>query len=288
MGNKFIFFTLNFVLKKTTVYTVYFLLCSLLFVAQTKKRHYKQREIGFLLGASYYIGDINPVFHFKDSKPSVGAYFRYSSNYRYAFRGGFNYGGLYGSDSKSNSPDQLLRNSNFRTRIYEINAIAEFHFVEYRLGHKNHYFTMYIFGGLAGFHFKPEGDIGFGWQSLQPLRTEGQSKAYSLYQISVPFGLGFKYNVNDFVGIGVEWGPRKTFTDYIDDVSGLYPDPIVNPPSGNGMLYSYRSRDGGDLIGTMRGNPRTKDWYFFYGLTLNFKLPDAKEHCYGVGGKKYN
>lgn len=282
------YFRYNLRLKKAISYLLLFLFVTSFLFSQTKKRHYKQREIGVLLGASYYIGDINPVFHFKGSKPAVGAFFRYSSNYRYAFRLGFNYGSLYGSDAKSTSPDQLLRNCNFRTKLYEANAIAEFHFVEYRLGNDKHYFTMYIFGGLAGFHFKPEGDIGFGWQSLQPMRTEGQSKPYSLLQFSIPFGLGFKYNLGDVVGIGIEWGPRKTFTDYIDDVSGLYPDPLINPPSGSGMLYSYRSRERVDLIGTMRGNPRTKDWYFYYGLTINFKLPDAKEHCYGVGGKKYN
>jgi hypothetical protein len=31
-------------------------------------------------------------------------------------------------------------------------------------------------------------------------------------------------NVSKKVGIGLEWGPRKTFTDYLDDVSGTYPD----------------------------------------------------------------
>jgi len=107
-----------------------------------------------------------------------------------------------------------------------------------------------------------------------------------LFQVNLPFGLGFKYNVNDYIGIGIEWTPRKTFTDYLDDVSGLYPDPKVNPPSGNGMLYAYRSAGNFDLTGTMRGNPRTKDWYFFYGLTINIKLPEGKQQCYGVGMNK--
>jgi hypothetical protein len=42
--------------------------------------------------------------------------------------------------------------------------------------------------------------------------------------VAIPFGIGAKMNVSKKVGIGLEWGPRKTFTDYLDDVSGTYPD----------------------------------------------------------------
>lgn len=252
--------------------------------AQTKQRHFRQREIGFLLGGSYYIGDLNRFMHFGYSKPAGGIFFRYSTNYRTAFRFGFNYGRIAASDGRSKNPDQLLRNANFRSDIYEAHVIAEFNFVEYRIGHNKHYFTMFTFAGLAGFHHDPKGNIGTGWQNLQPLRTEGQSRGYPLYQFAIPFGIGFKYNLWDFMGIGVEWGPRKTFTDYLDDVSGLYPDPEVSAPFGAGMRYAYTSKTASqsELMGTMRGNPRTKDWYFYYGLTINFKLRAPKESCYGV------
>ncbi len=263
------------------------LLTALISTAQTRKRSFNQRELGIILGGSYYLGEINTTAHFRYSEPAAGIFFRYAPNFRYAFRWGFNYGSLYGSDASSKNPDQILRNANFRTKLYELNTIAEFNFVEYRLGSSRYYASMYIFAGIAGFHFKPEGNIGAGWQALQPMRTEGQARKYSLYQFSVPFGLGFKYNLGEIVGIAFEWGPRKTFTDYIDDISGKYPDPLKNPPSGNGLSYAYRNKEAVDLVGTMRGNPRTKDWYFFYGLTINIKLPDPKESCFGAGGKKY-
>lgn len=252
-------------------------------MAQTSKRNFRQRELGVVLGASYYIGDINTFKHFAFSKPAAGVFFRYTTNYRYAFRFGFNYGSITASDSKSSNTDQLQRNTNFRSKLYELHAISEFNFVEYRIGHNKHYFTMFIFAGLAGYHFDPQGDIGNGWTNLQPLNTEGQKKGYPLYQVSVPFGIGFKYNLWDFMGIGIEWGPRKTFTDYLDDVSGLYPDPAKNPTNAGGMAYAYRTNSPGDFIGSMRGNPRTKDWYFFYGLSVNFKLRDPHRPCYGVG-----
>jgi hypothetical protein len=106
-------------------------------------------------------------------------------------------------------------------------------------------------------------------------------KKYKLYQVAIPFGIGFKLNVSKRIGLGIEWAPRKTFTDYIDDVSGLYPDPSKNPPNGEkGMAFSNRSLDGGDVINSQRGNPRTKDWYSFFGLTLNIKVSFRPEPCY--------
>jgi hypothetical protein len=275
-------------MRSALVYILSFMM-SFSALAQYKQRHFRQREIGFLLGGSYYIGDLNRFKHFAYSQPAAGIFFRYSTNYRTAFRFGFNYGRITASDSRSKNTDQLLRNASFRSDIYELHALAEFNFVEYRIGNNKHYFTMFLFAGLAGFHHDPKANIGYGWQTLQPLHTEGQKRGYPLYQVSIPFGIGFKYNLWDFMGIGIEWGPRKTFTDFLDDVSGTYPDPKTNPPHGAGMIYSYRSNEAStnDLIGTMRGNPRTKDWYFYYGLTINFKLKPPREKCYGVGGHEY-
>lgn len=71
-------------------------------------------------------------------------------------------------------------------------------------------------------------------------------------------------------------GTKKTFTDYLDDVSGSYPEaPVYN---SNGINLSDRTVDGSSSFGNMRGNPSNKDWYFYYGLTLNFKLPDPNKN----------
>lgn len=236
--------------------------------SQTKKRNFRQREIGIFGGASYYIGDINPRKHFIPSHPAVGVFFRYTTNYRYAFRFGLNYGTVSASDATSKEPDQLERNLNFRSRIYDAHAIAEFNFVDYRIGNDKHYFTMFIFAGLGGCYMNPQSNVNGTYVDLVSLHTEGQKKSYSLYQLTIPFGVGFKWNISDRCGLGVEWGPRKMFTDYLDDVSGSYSNSLL---SGLG------------IPGTMRGNPRSKDWYFFYGFTFNFKLPAPNPQCHGVG-----
>ncbi|MGZ3900534.1 MAG: type IX secretion system protein PorG [Bacteroidia bacterium] len=253
-------------IKKTGIFI--FLLSVCVSSAQTKKRNFRQREIGLFGGASYYIGDINPRKHFIPSHPAFGAFFRYTTNYRYAFRFGLNYGTVSASDATSKEPDQLERNLSFRSRIYDAHAIAEFNFVDYRIGNDKHYFTMFIFAGLGACYMNPQMNVNGTYIDLAGLKNEGQKKSYSKYQMTIPFGVGFKWNISDRCGLGIEWGPRKMFTDYLDDVSSSY--------SANSIF-----KEG--IPGTMRGNPRSKDWYFFYGLTFNFRLPPPNQQCHGVG-----
>jgi hypothetical protein len=252
--------------------------CFLFFAsaAQSRKRHFRQSEIGLFGGGSYYIGDINTRNHFIPSHPAFGVLFRYSTNYRYAFRGGINRGLISANDAHSGEADQIERNLNFRSYIYEAHAIAEFNFVEYRIGHDRYKFTMFVFAGLAGFYFDPQVYSANSYWSVHGLQTEG--KSYSKVQISVPFGVGIKWSVTDKIGLGLEWGPRHTFTDYLDDVSGTYPEHI-----SNGGGFTDQTINGSARPGGMRGNPSTRDWYFFYGLTASFKLREAHRQCHSGG-----
>jgi hypothetical protein len=253
--------------------------------SQKGRRNFRQHEAGVFIGGSYYTGDLNPGKHFFLAKPAGGIFYRFTPNYRYAFRGGLNLGSVMGDDSQSEDPDQRRRNLNFKSRINELHVLAEFNFLEYRISNDKYRATFFIFAGVNVFNFRPMGNAGGAtWVSLRELRTEGQAKKYRLYQVGIPFGAGIKLNVAKKVGIGLEWGPRKTFTDWIDDVSGVYPDPSKNPPNGAlGAAMSNRSTDGQDYINSQRGNPRTKDWYFFFGLTLNIKLSLSPEPCYSTG-----
>ncbi len=47
--------------------------------------------------------------------------------------------------------------------------------------------------------------------------------------ISIPFGAGIKYSLNERFNIGFEILHRYTNTDYLDDVSKTYVDPSVFP-----------------------------------------------------------
>ncbi len=249
--------------------------------AQGGKLHFKQHELGLFVGGAYYIGDLNPSAQFNQTQPAIGVFYRYTPNYRYAFRAGFNYGAIQGDDSQSSDADQIQRNLNFKSTINELHAIAEFNFLEYRISNDKYKFTTFLFLGLSGYYFNPRAQSGNRWVDLQPLKTEGQEHTYKRFQMSIPFGIGMKMNVSKQVGIGFEWGPRKTFTDYLDDVSGTYPDfSLIKAADAKTIALSDRSKNAGSNVNEQRGNPRTKDWYMFFGLTLNFKLQIKPEPCY--------
>lgn len=72
---------------------------------------------------------------------------------------------------------------------------------------------------------------------LRPLQTEG--KAYSPIGVAIPFGLGFRYKLAKNWDLAFEVGWRYTFTDYLDDVSSTYGDPMKM--SALGRLMSFKS-----------------------------------------------
>lgn len=203
-------------------------------------------------------------------------------------------GNVEAFDSYSNSQWQKERNLNFKSPIKELSAQFEFNFFNYKIGgNENQNFSPYIFLGLAGFNFNPQGQTSDGWVDLQTLGTEGQGlpggpskKKYALTQMSIPFGVGFKTGFSKGMCVGFEWGMRKTFTDYIDDVSTQYYDPTILAKD-HGQLAAVladqsKSKDPKySNTGKQRGNPTNKDWYSFIGIVLTIKIPSSTS-CTGA------
>ena len=117
--------------------------------------------------------------------------------------------------------------------------------------------------------------------SLQELGTEGQgssqnpNKQYKSQQISLPIGIGLKINLSKRFALNFEYGIRKTFTDYLDDVSGTYVN-LDLLESENGQLSSELSKSYG-VNGLQRGNAQNKDWYAIYGAMLSYRITTNKE-----------
>lgn len=252
----------------------------------------RSTEVGIFLGGSYYIGELNPTGQFGQfTKPAGGVIVRYNLNPRISARANVLFGGMEAHDEFSSNAAQQQRNLSFKSKLNEFSLYLEFNFLDYQIGNEKRKFSPFLFLGLAGFQFAPQGQIGDNWVNLQPLGTEGQGleggatkKKYKLVQISIPFGLGIKTNLSRTIGLSIEWGMRKTFTDYLDDVSGKYYDPaklaaahgsqsaiLSDPSKGTDPNYSN--------VGRQRGNPTNKDWYSFAGIGLTIKLKPKRETC---------
>ena len=282
----------------------------------------QRSEFGLFGGGSYYIGDLNPTKHFLLTKPAGGVIYRYNLNPRFAFKGDVMLGSVEGSDAVSKA--NVERNLSFKSPITEFSLQMEFNFFPYISGNKKYPFTPYVFLGVSLFRFNPyttldhdinaDGVVAYKGDKyyLQQLGTEGQGttdynkKPYSLTDFAIPFGLGFKWNVYKSIAIGFEYGLRRTFTDYLDDVSTTYAKPEVlaaentvisriladRSLNANGTPNLGSSTDPNnpypDNVGKQRGNSMTKDWYSFVGITISFRLKLARESCPAYGPKRGN
>jgi hypothetical protein len=267
------------------------LVCFLLpVVTSLAQKQLKSQEIGIFIGCSYYIGDLNPTGHFGPlTQPAGGIVYRYNFNPRVSIKSNLLFGTIEGDDSRTNSASQQERNLSFKSPVRELAVEAEFNFVEYATGHEKYPLSPYIFAGIGVFSFNPQAQLGNQWVDLQPLGTEGQGtpgggKKYKLIQVSVPFGIGMKFSMAKMIGLSVEWGMRKTFTPYLDDVSGNYADPRVLAQNGpTAVILADRSltKDPtNSRVGSERGNGGKSDWYSFAGVMLTFKLKVKDKPCY--------
>jgi len=256
--------------------------------------HAQVSELGITGGVNYYIGDLNPTRHYpKDTKLAFGVLYRYNFNDRYAVRLQALNGTLQSYDSHSTDSLQLLRNLGFRSRLLEFSGLIEVNFRKYRSKDKDSKkWTPFIFGGLAYFRASPQAQVDDTWYDLQPLGTEGQgtsarpgSDVYKVDNICIPFGVGFKVNAGR-VDLQLEWGLRRTYTDYIDDVSTTYVDrdllafengPLaaaLADPSVLGQLDEYPNAS------RARGDANTRDWYQYTGLSVTYiisRFSDCEE-----------
>ncbi len=254
----------------------------------------QQHELGIMGGASYYLGDLNPYAHFIQSRPAGGIMYRYNMNTRMAFRVSAVFGSLTAADSIIGYNKD--RNLSFRSPLMEFGGMYELSYYKFKIGSDKDFFTPYIFAGLSFFKFNPKGYYEGEWYNLQSLGTEGQGttaypnrKPYSLAGFAIPFGLGIKIGIRSSTVLGFEWGLRKTFTDYIDDVSTTYADPYVlmsqNTHVAAALADQSKDREV-NKVGFQRGNSATKDWYSFAGVSLTFKVKDKSDSCRKSGSRQ--
>lgn len=270
-----------------------------------------------MLGTSYYIGDLNDQ-HLRLARPATAIQYKTNLNRRFAIRGGISAGELRGSDKLNNvDTAKFNRNLHFKSSIYELSGIIEFNFFPYETGNLRYPFTPYIFTGLSMFSFNPQArkfdtDTPFDndgnqtnneWLDLQPLGTEGQYSSqypekdpYQLIQFAIPIGIGLKASLGNRFSMAIEYGLRKTFTDYIDDVGGTYASPqylfmenenAANLSDRSNDLQNYIAANPGADITTWTGNTNRNranenlwdDWYYFAGLTLSYKIYTKPKVC---------
>ncbi|MDA8930133.1 DUF6089 family protein [Bacteroidia bacterium] len=233
-------------------------------------------EVGAMAGGSNYHGDLAYNIVPKETNVSGGAFFKYNFNEYWTVRPTLSYMKISGADSNFN--EYRLRNLSFRNNIYEVSNVMEFNFQPFSNQAIHGRTTAYALLGLGLFLHKPEAKLNDEWVSLQPLRTENQK--YKLMQISVPMGIGVKHAINPNFIVGFEAGWRKTFTDYLDDVSSTYADPTDGGATYRALVdRSYEVSETGQPLasqGDVRGDANLDDWFFQTAFSISYRFTPIK------------
>jgi hypothetical protein len=263
-----------------------------------------RQNIGINIGMTNFLGDLGggktigqPFlldYDIQATRPLIGISYNYRLDKLTLLSTQLNFGYLRGDDAFSKNPIRYNRNLNFRSPILELTEQLEFIIYNSRETHRYQLrgvrgwtsFEIYALVGVGVFWFNPQGRAPNGkWYNLKPLSTEGQGlspeiKPYSNFQVTIPYGVGFRYRPNRQWAYGFVISPRFTFTDYIDDCSTVYFDNnIIREQKGDIAAYfadpSRGEIPGQTLTGEQRGDPEDKDSYIFAYFTINYALSNS-------------
>jgi len=238
-------------------------------------------EVGGFAGGSGYMGDLNPNNPVKVSGIALGAFVKRNFDGYLSAKLAYTFGQISANDASSSNPQFRARNLSFVTPLNELAVTGEFNFIKYIPKAGENRYTPFVYLGVGVVGYNPQAKYQGQTYDLRPLMTEGQSKQYPGTAISIPYGVGFKYNFAGQWNIVADIGYRNPTTDYLDDVSGKYPDPAKLPSDVSRALSDRSGENTGTYIGTpgtQRGDLRPKDTYMFVGFSISFTFVTSK--CY--------
>jgi len=176
-------------------------------------------DAGFLLGANYYMGDINPNKQLYSSSPTVGFLYRYNMGTRYTVRTSLSFSSLSGSDLDFDDVYQQSRGASFETELVDFSLQVEFNFQPFMapLSSRTKRFSPYITSGISY------------------LSVSSTSSSFA-----IPMGVGCKYLLGKRWTAAIEWTFKKSFTD---DLDGL------DDPNNFGDASMFHNNDWTSFLG---------------------------------------
>jgi hypothetical protein len=268
------------------------LFLTFIYISSFAQQNVLTAEYGVSAGTAFYFGDLNNRTQFNRPKPVIGVSFRKAFGDYLGAKVAAHFAQVGYSDVYSKNAYQVRRNLSFNSNIWELAAMADFHFFKFNPIENPRAFTPYLTLGLGVFSYDPYAYYNGNKIFLRPLNTEGQNSAvypdrkpYNTMAICIPFGMGIKYNINQRMNLTFEVSGRFTNTDYLDDVSKTYAGAAAFPPGPFGtpsdaFLLQDRSNEIGEpigIFGKQRGWSKQKDQYLFAQVGVTFNI--MKYNC---------
>ena len=270
-------------------------------------------SIGTNFGSTDLWGDVGTktlIDHYTNSKyfdkvAFMGGMFgRYTIHPCLGVKFGLNYGTVYATDAwnydkafvqltqGTDAYQRYARGQSAKTDIFEGNILFELTPFRFNPEQKRAYKKgqPYIGVGLGYFHFTPKSTVGNGtkYVKIYDLHIEGDGfgdgfpPSYSLWQFCIPMSIGYRWDLGMHLNLGIEYCYRKTFTDYLDGVSGKYIDPsdydkhLSPSEAATAKLVAdkgyIKNLEQPNVKGNLRGNASNKDAYSSLSITLYYKV----------------
>jgi len=217
-------------------------------------------------GLAYYMGDIsaNPGSGNLGLGPafSLGASYRLSEHL--SARGDLRLYCVSGDSRYTNNPE---KNLSFRTANPDLMLALQADLLPFS---RRALLNPYALIGFGVTYLTPKADWNGARYSLAPLQTEAVH--YSRLPFLVSGGIGALARLTGQWSAGLELTGNFLFSDYLDDISTVYPHPDLLA-SDLARELSYRGASG-QQPGYIRGNPKSKDSYAILQARIQYTLPD--------------
>ncbi len=251
-------------------------------------------ELGAGVGAGHYFGDLNTNFALNDAGINVTGVARYNFSNRWSTRAKLSFMQVSADDDDSANVYERARNLHFRSNIIDGALGMEFNFLPYDHGSRDNFWTPYIFASMMVASFNPQAELDDEWVDLRDYGTEGQfiGDEYYTTALGISYGLGFKVDLTYEWSLNFELNARQLFSDYLDDVSTVYPD--MEDLEDIRGVDAVRLSDPSIIIdgvnelplgqeGRLRGNASDKDQ--FAGLTVGLFYYFGDLRCPDYGSR---
>ena len=222
--------------------TVFFFFASL-FVANSQTY-----EIGGIIGAANYIGDVGATHYINPSSLALGGIIKWNRSPRHSFRATAMVAKIQGNDADSDNSRRQQRGYSFNNVIKELSVGLEYTFWEFNVHSGSPISTPYLYTGLTA----------FGYNALSKNSAGNIRKYDNAISMAIPMVVGYKASVGRFAMIGFEVGARYTFTDGLDGSN-----PVGSRKDDESLKF---------------GNINSNDWYVFTGITVTFAF--GRKPCY--------
>lgn len=137
-------------------------------------------------------------------------------------------------------------------------------------------YNVYVLGGVGLTHINPKAKLKNRYYSLPRLRTEGV--AYARNAVMIPVGMGISRRIKYGFDVALEMRFTYTMTDYLDDVSTVYPQ--EGSIDSFAQVFSDRSAEAGfpaNPAGAKRGDSSSNDGYLFAQLRFERTIGSSRK-----------